>query len=69
MSIKNSDICGLVLLERIDMFNVCFHYQDDSSGLITFYDKSLTNMLIIDFYEEWNEFFYDVEIYGKKWSC
>ena len=68
MSIKNSDICGLTLLDRIDMFNVYFHYQDESSGLITFYDKSLTNMLVLDFYEEWNEYFYDIEIYGKQWS-
>ena len=50
------------------MFNVSFHYEDDSSGLITFYDKSLTNMLVVDFYEEWNEYFYDIEIHGKQWS-
>ena len=50
------------------MFNVSFHYEDDSGGLITFYDKSLTNMLVVDFYEEWNEYFYDIEIYGKQWS-
>ena len=68
MQIKNSDICGLALLDRIDMFNVSFHYEDDSSGLITFYDKSLTNMLVVDFYEEWNEYSYDIEIYGKQWS-
>ena len=48
------------------MFNVSFHYEDDSGWLITFYDKSLTNMLVVDFYEEWNEYFYDIEIYGKQ---
>ena len=68
MQIKNSDICGLALLDRIDMFNVSFHYEDDSSGLITFYDKSLTNMFVVYLYEEWIEYFYDIEIHGKQWS-
>ena len=64
--LKTPIYAALALLDRIDMFNVSFHYEDDSGGLITFYDKSLTNMLVVDFYEEWNEYFYDIEIYGKQ---
>ena len=49
-------------------FNADFQYEDEHSGLIVFYDLSLTNSLVIDFYEEWNEYYYYVEIYGKDWS-
>lgn len=52
----------------IDFFNADFQYEDEHSGLIVFYDRSLTNSLVIDFYEEWNEYYYDLEIYGKDWS-
>lgn len=67
MSIKNSDLCGLVVLNRIDSFNVNFQYRDEPSGLIVFYDRSLINKLIVDFYEEDNEYFYDLEIQGREW--
>lgn len=68
MAIKHSDLCGRVVLNGIDFFNADFQYEDEHSGLIVFYDLSLTNSLVIDFYEEWNEYYYDVEIYGKDWS-
>lgn len=68
MAIKHSDLCGRVVLNGIDFFNADFQYEDEHSGLIVLYDLSLTNSLVIDFYEEWNEYYYDVEIYGKDWS-
>ena len=68
MAIKHSDLCGRVVLNGIDFFNADFQYEDEHSGLIVFYDLSLTNSLVIDFYEEWNEYYYDVEIYGKNLS-
>lgn len=68
MSIKNSDICGRVVLDKISSFNVDFQYWDNIGGLIVFYDRSLTNSLVIDYYEEWNEYYYDLEIYGKEWN-
>lgn len=68
MSIKNSEQCGLIVLDRIDFFNVNFQFRDEPSGLIVFYDRSLTNELVVDFYEEYNEHFYDLEILGREWN-
>ena len=67
MSIKDSDMCGRVVLDKISSFNINFQYWDSIGGLIVFYDRSLTNSLVIDYYEEWNKYYYDLEIYGKEW--
>ena len=67
MSIGYSDMCGLVMIERISLFNSDFEFNDEHSGLIVFYDKNASNKLVIDFYEEDCMFFYDLQLFGEQW--
>ena len=39
MSIGYSDMCGLVMIERISLFNSDFEFNDEHSGLICFMIK------------------------------
>ena len=36
--------------------------------MITLYSYDLINELIIDFYEEYNEYFIDLDLYGYRWN-
>ena len=67
MSIGYSDMCGLVMIERISLFNSDFEFNDEHSGLIVLYDKSASNKLVIDFYEEGCTCFYDLQLFGEQW--
>ena len=67
MSIGYSDMCGLVMIERISLFNSDFEFNDEHSGLIVLYDKSTSNKLVIDFYEENCMSFYDLQLFGEQW--
>ena len=68
MSIGYSDMCGLVVIERISLFNSDFEFNDEHSGLIVLYDKSASNKLVIDFYEEGCTCFYDLQLFGEQWA-
>ncbi len=67
MSIGYSDLCGLVMIERIGLFNFDFKFNDEHSGLIVLYDRNAINKLVIDFYEEDCMFFYDLQLFGEQW--
>ena len=67
MSIGYSNMCGLVMIERISLFNSDFEFNDEHSGLIVLYDKSTSNKLVIDFYEEDCMLFYDLQLFGEQW--
>lgn len=67
MSLGFSEMCGIVLLDYISLFNVDFSFEDEHSGLIKFYDKELKNCLAIDFYEENGSYYYDLEIIDGNW--
>lgn len=67
MSLGFSEMCGIVLLEYIDLFNMNFAFDDEHSGLIVFYDKELKNSLIVDFYKENEICYYDLEVVGEEW--
>ena len=67
MSIGYSNMCGLAMIERINFFNSDFEFNDEHSGLIVLYDKSASNKLVIDFYEEECMFYYDLQLFGEQW--
>lgn len=67
MSLGFSEMCGIVLLEYIDLFNINFAFDDEHSGLIVFYDKELKNSLVVDFYKENGICYYDLEVVGEEW--
>ena len=68
LSIKYSETCGIAELNDINCFNADFRWEDEHTGMITLYSYDLINELIIDFYEEYNEYFIDLELYGYRWN-
>ena len=67
MSTGYSDICGIVKINNLSSFNTNFNFFDERSGLIVFYDILLQNKMMLDFYEEDDMFFYDIEVFGNDW--
>jgi len=63
-----SEICGIAELNDINRFNADFRWEDEHTGMITLYSYDLINELIIDFYEEYNEYFIDLDLYGYRWN-
>lgn len=61
-----SEQCGYARLDSIMDFNTQFNYLDESTGIINLYSSDIENELIIDFYEEDEVWYYDLEIRGDK---
>ena len=68
MSIGYSEICGISELNDINHFNVDFSFEDEHTGTIILYSYDLDNELLIDFYEEYSEYYMDIELYGYRWN-
>ncbi|MBO7608211.1 MAG: hypothetical protein J6T28_11460 [Paludibacteraceae bacterium] len=68
LSMGYSEICGIAELNDITRFNADFRWEDEHTGMITLYSYDLINELIIDFYEEYNEYFIDLDLYGYRWN-
>lgn len=63
-----SEQCGYARLDSIMDFNTQFNYLDESTGIINFYSCDIENELIIDFYDEDEVWYYDLEIRGDNWT-
>lgn len=68
LSTAYSKDCGLLQLNSLKDFNVNFKFNDEHSGLITIVLKDLSNKLLLDFYEENQEQYLEIEVYGDDWS-
>lgn len=68
LSTAYSKDCGLLQLNSLKDFNVNFNFNDEHSGLITIVLKDLSNKLLLDFYEENQEQYLEIEVYGDNWS-
>jgi hypothetical protein len=62
-----SEYCGMYVLNTIADFNCNFGFYDESKGLISLQTSNNNNRLVIDFYEEYNEYLLDIEVYGDLW--
>lgn len=60
--------CGALKLGSLKDFNINFNFNDEHAGLLTITMKDLSNELLLDFYEEANEYYLEIETYGKNWS-
>lgn len=68
VSLGYTEFCGIASIRNIGQFNPDFSYEDEHSGLIVLYSEDLNNRLIIDFYDENDQHFYDLEIGGSSWT-
>lgn len=68
LSTAHSKDCGLLEMNSLKDFNVNFNLNDEHSGLITIVLKDLSNKLLLDFYEENEEQYLEIEVYGDDWS-
>ncbi len=67
LSTAYSKDCGLLEVRSLKDFNVNFRFDDEHSGLITIILKDLSNKLLLDFYEENQELYLEIETYGDDW--
>lgn len=63
--IKYSIDCGTLFINRLESFNFCFSFNSVLSGLITLLRKDLKEKIILDFYEESDNKYLEVEFYGE----
>lgn len=68
LSTTYSNDSGLLEINSLKDFNVNFRFDDEHSGLITIVLKDLSNKLLLDFYEENQELYLEIETYGDDWS-
>lgn len=62
-----SDDCGALRIDSLESFNIDFSFNDEHSGLIRIISEDFRNKLVLDFFEENNEYSLEIEIYGKNW--
>ena len=55
--------CGLVLLNSIDEFNFEFNFDDEPKGLIIFIGFESNYKILLDFYEEDDVEYIEIESY------
>lgn len=65
---KYSQDCGALKLNKLQDFNVNFNFNDEHAGLISIILEDLSNELILDYYEENDEYYLDIEVFGLDWS-
>lgn len=68
LSTEYSKDCGLLEIDSLKDFNVNFNFNDEHSGLITIVLKDLSNKLLLDFYEENQQQYLEIKVYGEDWS-
>lgn len=59
---------GLLKINGLEDFNVNFNFNDEHAGLISIILRDLSNELTLDFYEEEDEYYLEVQSYGDDWS-
>jgi hypothetical protein len=55
--------CGVAELDSLNDFNFNFDFKDEPSGILTLVNYSITNKILLDYYEEDNIEYLEVEIY------
>lgn len=55
--------CGAILINNINSFNFDFNFSDDLSGIISLISSDIRNKILLDFYEEDNLFYIEIEHY------
>ena len=56
------ECCGMVEIPSLSDFNWNFSFNDERHGMIYFLRKDKKERILLDFYEEFSEFYIDVEI-------
>lgn len=60
--------CGILKLSSLKDFNINFNFDDEHAGLLKLTLEDLSNELVLDFYEENDEYYLEIEIFGKQWA-
>nr|WP_315218686.1 hypothetical protein [uncultured Flavobacterium sp.] len=62
-----SEDCGVLKLKSLNEFNINFNFDDEHGGLIKIVLEDLSNELILDFYNQENDIYLDIEVFGNEW--
>lgn len=60
--------CGVLKLSSLKDFNINFKFFNEHSGILSIILKDLSNELLLDYFEEDNEYYLEIEVYGKDWA-
>jgi hypothetical protein len=60
--------CGAAVLNDLKCLNPIFAFNAEHTGIISILSQDLANKLILDFYEENNKLFLEVEALGSLWG-
>ena len=63
MYLSDVETCGLLEIPTLSCFNWNFQFTDEHCGIIFFTRKDVRENTILDFYEEYSEYFIDVEVF------
>lgn len=63
VELSNVELCGLLPIPNLYIFNWNFKYDDEDKGLIIFIRQDKKEELVLDFYEENFQYLLDIEIY------
>lgn len=57
------EYCGMIEVPSLNSFNWDFNFEDETHGAVMFVRKDGKEKLVLDFYEEFSQYFMDIEIY------
>lgn len=60
--------CGAAVFNSLKCLNPIFAFNAEHAGIISILSQDLANKLILDFYEENNKLFLEVEALGSLWG-
>ncbi|TGL73271.1 hypothetical protein EHQ83_05470 [Leptospira yasudae] len=60
--------CGIYEINSILEFNFNFPFKVNSEGIIVLLAKNFQNKITLDFSENYNEQFIEIEILGENWN-
>ncbi|OMP74934.1 hypothetical protein BW716_32820 [[Flexibacter] sp. ATCC 35208] len=60
--------CGVAVLDSLIRLNPNFAFNAEHTGIISILSEDLSNKLILDFYEENDRFFLEIETAGNLWG-
>ncbi len=63
MYLSNVENCGLIEIPTLYDFNWDFKYSDETHGSVYFKRKDYKEKILLDYYEEYNEYYLDLEIW------
>lgn len=60
--------CGVAVIDKLTRIKPTFSFDAEHGGLISILSEDLSNELILDFYEEKDEYFLEIEVLGNLWG-